>query len=151
MPPPDLRANVGRVHVGKLGPHRPELADSSTSARIPDGRRVSLAAVNTARSRGRSSRTSARAWSAVSTRWVVYPRSFSPVQFDDIVQSKLCHARQILNRVGDKWSILLVYELGGGSRRFTELRRAIDGISERMLTATVRTLERELILTKVAE
>jgi DNA-binding HxlR family transcriptional regulator len=65
------------------------------------------------------------------------------VQLDDIAQSELCHARQILDRVGDKWSIAVIYELGSGSRRFTELRRAIDGISQRMLTATVRTLERD--------
>ena len=65
------------------------------------------------------------------------------VQFDDIPRSELCHARQILDRVGDKWSIAVIYELGSGSRRFTELRRAIDGISQRMLTATVRTLERD--------
>jgi DNA-binding HxlR family transcriptional regulator len=65
------------------------------------------------------------------------------VQLHDAPQSKLCHARQILDRVGDKWSISVIYELGSGSRRFTELRRAIDGISQRMLTATVRTLERD--------
>jgi DNA-binding HxlR family transcriptional regulator len=65
------------------------------------------------------------------------------VQLDDASQSRLCHARQILDRVGDKWSISVIYELRSGSRRFTELRRAIDGISQRMLTATVRTLERD--------
>ena len=56
---------------------------------------------------------------------------------------RLCHARQILDRVGDKWSISVIHQLAGGPRRFTELRRGIDGISQRMLTATVRTLERD--------
>jgi DNA-binding HxlR family transcriptional regulator len=56
------------------------------------------------------------------------------VQFDDIAHSELCHARHILDRIGDKWSIAVIYELGSGSRRFTELRRAVDGISQRMLT-----------------
>jgi DNA-binding HxlR family transcriptional regulator len=65
------------------------------------------------------------------------------VQFDDILHTEKCEARQILDRVGDKWSMSVIYELGSGSRRFTELRRAIDGISQRMLTATVRILERD--------
>lgn len=56
---------------------------------------------------------------------------------------RLCHARQILDRVGDKWSISVIYSLGASTLRFTELRRAIDGISQRMLTATLRTLERD--------
>lgn len=65
------------------------------------------------------------------------------MQVDEVAASKLCNARRILDRVGDKWSISVIYELGKGTRRFTELRRAIDGISQRMLTATVRTLERD--------
>jgi DNA-binding HxlR family transcriptional regulator len=65
------------------------------------------------------------------------------VEFEDVPESKLCHARQILDRIGDKWTISVIYELGRETRRFTELRRAIDGISQRMLTATVRGLERD--------
>ncbi|HEY0454093.1 helix-turn-helix domain-containing protein [Actinophytocola sp.] len=65
------------------------------------------------------------------------------MQVDDAESSRLCHARQILDRVGDKWSISVINELGNGTRRFTELKRAIDGISQRMLTATLRTLERD--------
>lgn len=49
----------------------------------------------------------------------------------------------VLARVGDKWSILTVMILAGGSKRFSELRRGIDGISQRMLTLTLRGLERE--------
>jgi DNA-binding HxlR family transcriptional regulator len=51
--------------------------------------------------------------------------------------------REILNRVGDKWSVLVVVLLGDGTRRFNELKRAIEGISQRMLTSTLRGLERD--------
>ena len=51
--------------------------------------------------------------------------------------------REVLNRVGDKWSVLVVVLLGRGTLRFSELKRAIDGISQRMLTATLRGLERD--------
>lgn len=51
--------------------------------------------------------------------------------------------REILNRVGDKWSVLVVVLLGEGPQRFNHLRRTIAGISQRMLTATVRGLERD--------
>lgn len=51
--------------------------------------------------------------------------------------------REILTRVGDKWSVLVVVLLGHGKQRFNELRRALDGISQRVLTATLRGLERD--------
>jgi DNA-binding HxlR family transcriptional regulator len=51
--------------------------------------------------------------------------------------------RQILTRVGDKWSVLVVVLLGEATLRFNELRRALDGISQRMLTSTLRGLERD--------
>jgi DNA-binding HxlR family transcriptional regulator len=56
--------------------------------------------------------------------------------------------REVLSRVGDKWSVLIVSLLGGGRRRFSELRRAIDGISQRMLTLTLRGLERDGLVTR---
>jgi DNA-binding HxlR family transcriptional regulator len=51
--------------------------------------------------------------------------------------------REILDRVGDKWSVLVMSLLGERMHRFSELRRAIDGISQRMLTLTLRQLERD--------
>ena len=51
--------------------------------------------------------------------------------------------RDVLNRVGDKWSVLIVALLGEGRMRFSELRRSIEGISQRMLTLTLRGLERD--------
>ena len=54
----------------------------------------------------------------------------------------------ILSRVGDKWSILVVTILGDGPMRFNELRRRIGGVSQRMLTLTLRGLERDGYLTR---
>jgi DNA-binding HxlR family transcriptional regulator len=54
-----------------------------------------------------------------------------------------CGIRDVLDRIGDKWSVLVIVELASGPRRFRELQRAIDGISQRMLTLTVRRLERD--------
>ena len=51
--------------------------------------------------------------------------------------------RDVLERVGDKWSSLVIAALGPGTRRFNELRREVDGISQRMLTVTLRRLERD--------
>lgn len=54
-----------------------------------------------------------------------------------------CFVRDVLERVGDKWSVLLVAQLHGGPRRFSELLHATDGLSQRMLTRTLRLLERD--------
>ncbi|PAZ17555.1 transcriptional regulator [Streptomyces sp. SA15] len=54
-----------------------------------------------------------------------------------------CQVRQILDRVADKWSLLVIALLENRRLRFTELRREIDGISQRMLTVTLRSLERD--------
>ncbi|TLS40563.1 helix-turn-helix transcriptional regulator [Streptomyces montanus] len=54
-----------------------------------------------------------------------------------------CQVRQILDRVADKWSLLVIALLDSRRLRFTELRREIDGISQRMLTVTLRQLERD--------
>lgn len=54
----------------------------------------------------------------------------------------------VLNRVGDKWSMMIVMMLSGGAMRFSELKRAIDGISQRMLTLSLRGLERDGLVTR---
>jgi DNA-binding HxlR family transcriptional regulator len=59
-----------------------------------------------------------------------------------------CRAREVLQRVGDKWSVLAIDLLGQGTMRFGELHRAIDGITARMLTVTLRGLERDGIVTR---
>lgn len=62
--------------------------------------------------------------------------------------SASCRVRAVLDRVGDKWAIYVVDRLGAGPRRFTELHRGIDGITARMLTVTLRGLERDGLLTR---
>ncbi|MFJ7127589.1 winged helix-turn-helix transcriptional regulator [Streptomyces sp. NPDC098101] len=54
-----------------------------------------------------------------------------------------CEVRQILDRVADKWSLLVIALLDRRVLRFTELKREIDGVSQRMLTVTLRQLERD--------
>ncbi|WP_245196887.1 helix-turn-helix domain-containing protein [Labrys sp. LIt4] len=55
---------------------------------------------------------------------------------------------EILSRIGDKWSILIVMALSQGPRRFSEIKRRIDGISQRMLTLTLRGLERDGLVSR---
>ena len=62
--------------------------------------------------------------------------------------SASCRVRGVLGRIGDKWAIYVVDRLGSGPRRFSELLRGIDGITARMLTVTLRGLERDGILTR---
>ncbi|NUT44509.1 MAG: helix-turn-helix transcriptional regulator [Thermoactinospora sp.] len=54
-----------------------------------------------------------------------------------------CEVRQILDRIADKWSLLVIALLDRRTMRFTELRKEIDGVSQRMLTVTLRQLERD--------
>ena len=55
---------------------------------------------------------------------------------------------EVLSRVGDKWTVLVVETLGSGPKRFNELRRALGSISQRMLTLTLRALERDGLVTR---
>ena len=67
-------------------------------------------------------------------------------------QSSDCQSvRRILTRVGDKWSILLVMILAQGPQRFNFLLRGIEGISQRMLTLTLRELERDGLVSRRVE
>ncbi|TAJ17444.1 MAG: transcriptional regulator [Dehalococcoidia bacterium] len=59
-----------------------------------------------------------------------------------------CLVREVLDRVGDKWSVHVIHLLGNGTLRFSDLRRSIDGISQRMLTVTLRGLERDGLVTR---
>lgn len=54
----------------------------------------------------------------------------------------------ILARIGDKWSVLIITRLGEGPRRFNEIKRMIGGISQRMLTLTLRNLERDGLVSR---
>src|SRR5579885_3083625 len=55
---------------------------------------------------------------------------------------------EVLAHVGDKWTVLVVTTLGGGAKRFNELRKALGSISQRMLTLTLRALERDGLVTR---
>ena len=55
---------------------------------------------------------------------------------------------QLLSRIGDKWSVLVVMQLGEQPRRFNELRRELGSISQKMLSATLRGLERDGFVTR---
>jgi DNA-binding HxlR family transcriptional regulator len=59
-----------------------------------------------------------------------------------------CRAREVLDRIGDKWSVYVVQMLGTGTQRFGELRREIGVITPRMLTVTLRSLERDGLVTR---
>jgi DNA-binding HxlR family transcriptional regulator len=54
----------------------------------------------------------------------------------------------LLSRIGDKWSVLVVTTLGSGGKRFNELRREIPSVSQRMLTLTLRNLERDGLVSR---
>ncbi|WP_196449717.1 helix-turn-helix domain-containing protein [Planomonospora sp. ID82291] len=59
-----------------------------------------------------------------------------------------CPTRLILDRIGDKWSVLVVLSLRNGPRRFTELRDAIGGVTPKVLTQTLRAMARDGLLTR---
>jgi DNA-binding HxlR family transcriptional regulator len=59
-----------------------------------------------------------------------------------------CPTREVLDRIADKWSVLVVMRLSGGTQRFAQIRRSVDGISQKVLTNTLRGLERDGILTR---
>jgi DNA-binding HxlR family transcriptional regulator len=63
-----------------------------------------------------------------------------------VAEYEQCPATDVLHRIGDKWTVLLVVLLGKRPYRFNELQRAIEGISQRMLTRTLRLLEQDGIV-----
>lgn len=64
------------------------------------------------------------------------------------VYAKTCPSRQLLDRIGDAWSVLIVASLADGAMRYTELAHRIHGISPKMLTQTLRALERDGLVTR---
>ena len=64
------------------------------------------------------------------------------------VFDRTCPSRQLLDRIGDAWSVLTVVMLADGSRRYSELAQRIEGISPKMLTQTLRALERDGLITR---
>ncbi|MGW3287177.1 winged helix-turn-helix transcriptional regulator [Streptomyces sp. NPDC001002] len=64
------------------------------------------------------------------------------------VNAHACPVREVLDRVAGKWSVQILVAVAHGPIRFTELERGIEGISRRMLTVTLRNLERDGLLTR---
>jgi DNA-binding HxlR family transcriptional regulator len=64
------------------------------------------------------------------------------------IYSDNCPSRRVLDRLADKWTVLIVAKLSEGTQRFGELRRAIEGISPKVLTQTLRSLERDGIVSR---
>ena len=59
-----------------------------------------------------------------------------------------CPTRVVLDRIGDKWTVLVIGALDGGSLRFSELRTRIGGVAPKVLTQTLRAMERDGLLTR---
>lgn len=59
-----------------------------------------------------------------------------------------CPSRQVLDRISDKWVTLILVALDGGTRRYSDLNRVIAGVSQKMLTQTLRTLERDGLVSR---
>jgi DNA-binding HxlR family transcriptional regulator len=78
------------------------------------------------------------------TNTPVTPQADGPCGDDD------CGIRDVLDRIGDRWTVLVIVELAKGTRRFRELERAIPGISQRMLTLTTRRLCRDGLVERTA-
>jgi len=67
------------------------------------------------------------------------------------VLAAACPTRQIVFRLGEKWTLLVIYALDAAPHRFRELQRAVEGISQRMLTQTLRNLERDGLVSRTVE
>lgn len=62
-----------------------------------------------------------------------------------------CPSRQLLDRIGDKWTVLVIGVLQSGPQRYGDIARAIDGVSQKMLTQTLRHLERDGLVTRTVQ
>lgn len=76
--------------------------------------------------------------------------SAAPLQPAANVFDTNCPTREVLDRVGDKWAVLILLILAGETRRFNELRRLIGGISQKMLSQTLKSLERDGLVSRRA-
>ncbi|HRQ41256.1 MAG TPA: helix-turn-helix domain-containing protein [Chloroflexota bacterium] len=70
------------------------------------------------------------------------------IEMNGNVYSGSCPSRLVLDRIGDKWTALIIGLLEDGPKRFSELHRCIEGISQKMLTQTLRNLERDGLVSR---
>jgi DNA-binding HxlR family transcriptional regulator len=88
-------------------------------------------------------------YSAAQGGTILLPRHIDVTVTDPVGAHVCCKAvAPVLARIGDKWSILVVMILSAEPRRFNELKRLVDGISQRMLTITLRNLERDGLVSR---
>jgi DNA-binding HxlR family transcriptional regulator len=80
------------------------------------------------------------------TKSAAQRRSEARVAYDAYLAT--CPSRQLLERMGDKWTTLVVNALADGPQRYAELARRIAGVSQKMLTQTLRALERDGMVTR---
>jgi DNA-binding HxlR family transcriptional regulator len=76
------------------------------------------------------------------------PSTVRMLEADDETRAECRALAQVLDRIGDKWTVLVVGILSGGPQRFTTILRTIGGVSHRMLTLTLRGLERDGLVTR---
>jgi DNA-binding HxlR family transcriptional regulator len=72
----------------------------------------------------------------------------TPGQVEADLLDRNCPSRQVLDRIGDRWSTLVIIVLRDGPKRFGQLAATIDGVSQKMLTQTLRGLERDGLVTR---
>ena len=80
------------------------------------------------------------------TRTAAQRREEAAREYDAFLAS--CPARQLLDRISDKWVTLILTALAEGPQRYSDLSRRIAGVSQKMLTQTLRSLERDGLLTR---
>lgn len=74
--------------------------------------------------------------------------SLNHLKVSELSPAQCLGVREILDRVGDRWSLYIVAQLRDGPQRFNALRRALEGVSQRMLTLTLRGLERDGLISR---
>ena len=74
--------------------------------------------------------------------------SLNNVKMSELSPEQCVSVREILDRAGDRWSIYVVAQLREGPQRFNALKRSVEGISQRMLTRTLRSLERDGLISR---
>jgi DNA-binding HxlR family transcriptional regulator len=82
----------------------------------------------------------------MATRTAAQERDAAKAAYDAFLAA--CPSRQLLDRISDKWVTLILAALAGGPLRYSDLGRVIAGISQKMLTQTLRTLERDGLVTR---
>ena len=82
----------------------------------------------------------------MATRSVAERRAEAAMHYDAYIAS--CPTRQLLDRISDKWVTLVLSALAGGPQRYSDLSRRIAGVSQKMLTQTLRSLERDGLVSR---